>query len=97
MSKAYLAITLQVAESNRSKAGEVYAKYKQPFLATIQGATSKELLVREDDVQVLHGFKTTASAEKYLESSLFNNDVVSELKPFLIADPDIRIYEAMST
>ncbi len=95
MSKAYLAITLHVAESNRSKAGEVYNKYKQPFLETIHGATSKELLVRAADVQVLHGFNTTTSAEKYLQSPLFNNDVVSALKPFLLADPDIRIYEAM--
>ncbi len=93
MSKAYLAITLHVAESNRSKAGEVYNKYKQPFLDTIQGAHSKELLVREADVQVLHGFDTTKNAENYLQSPLFNNDVVNALKPFLMADPDIKIYD----
>ncbi len=50
MSKAYLTITLQVAESNRSKAGEIYNKYKQPFLETIQGAHSKKLLMREANV-----------------------------------------------
>ncbi len=95
MSKAYLEITLQVAEENRLKAGQVYAKYKQPFLDTVSGATSKELLMREADVQVLHGFNTTASAENYLKSALFQNDVVSDLKPYLAADPDIKIYEAM--
>ncbi len=94
MSKAYLAITLHVAESNRSKAAEVYTKYKQPFLETIHGAISKELLAREADVQVLHGFDTTTNAAQYLKSPLFNNEVVNALKPFLIADPDIRIYES---
>ncbi len=93
MSKAYLAIILHVAESNLSKAGEVYNKYKQPFLETIQGAHSKEILVREADVQILHGFDTTTNAAKYLQSPLFNNDVVIALKPFLIADPDMRIYD----
>ncbi len=47
MSKAYLAITRHMAKSNRSRAGEVYTKYKQHFIETIQGAHSKELHVRE--------------------------------------------------
>ena len=51
------------------------------------------LLLREEDVQVLHGFDSRASAESYLKSSLFGDDVVRELKPHLSADPEIRIYE----
>ncbi len=94
MSKAYLEITLQVSEQNRSQAGEVYAKFKQPFLDTVSGSKSKELLVREADVQVLHGFNTTACAENYLKSALFQNDIVRALTPYLIAEPEIRIYEA---
>ena len=93
MTKAYLEITLQVSGADRAKAGAVYAKYKQPFLATIAGAESKDLLLRGEDVQVLHGFDSRASAESYLKSALFGNDVVGELKPYLIADPEIRIYE----
>ncbi|UNS96774.1 hypothetical protein MMF93_09820 [Streptomyces tubbatahanensis] len=53
---AYLEVTLQVAADNRAAAAGVYEKYKQPFLGTITGAVSKELLVRDEDVQVLHGF-----------------------------------------
>jgi hypothetical protein len=93
MNKAYLEITIKVAEANRAKAGAVYAKYKAPFLATIPGAQSKELLIRAEDVQVLHGFDSRASAEGYLKSALFGDTVVSELKPFLAADPEVRIYE----
>ena len=93
MNKAYLAITMKVATKDRTKAGAVYSKYKDPFLATIPGAESKELLLRDEDVQVLHGFDSRASAESYLKSALFGNDVVRELKPYLAADPEIRVYE----
>jgi hypothetical protein len=93
MNKAYLEITMKVAAKDRVKAGAVYSKYKPPFLATIPGAESKELLLREEDVQVLHGFDSRASAESYLKSALFGNDVVRELKPYLSADPEVRVYE----
>jgi hypothetical protein len=93
MTKAYLEITVKVSGADRAKAGAVYSKYKQPFLATIAGAESKDLLLREEDVQVLHGFDSRAAAESYLKSALFGNDVARELKPYLMADPEIRIYE----
>jgi hypothetical protein len=93
MTRAYLEITMKVSGTDRAKAGAVYSKYKQPFLATIAGAESKDLFLREEDVQVLHGFDSRASAESYLKSALFGNDVVGELKPYLMADPEIRIYE----
>lgn len=89
---AYLQITLNIAPSNRGAAAAVYQKYKAPFLQTVPGAKSKELLVREQDVQVLHGFDTPENAQRYLESRLFNDDVVSSLKPLLAADPEVRIY-----
>jgi hypothetical protein len=94
MKQAFLEITMKVSGENRPKAGAVYAKYKPPFLATVPGAQSKELLLRDEDVQVLHRFDSRASAERYLSSKLFGQDVVTELKPYLMADPDIRIYEA---
>jgi hypothetical protein len=93
MKKAVLEITMKVFGADRPKAGAVYAKYKPPFLATVPGAESKELLLRDEDVQVLHGFDSRASAESYLTSRLFGNDVVGELKPYLLAAPEIRIYE----
>lgn len=93
MNKAFLEITMKVSQANRPNAGAIYAKYKSPFLETVAGAESKELLVREEDVQVLHRFDSRASAERYLGSKLFGVDVVRELKPYLLADPEIRIYE----
>jgi len=90
--KAYLEITLDIKAENRGNAGGVYVKYKQPFLKQIKGATSKELLLRGEDVQVLHGFESEAEAKAYLSTALFENDVVRELKPYLEAAPEVRIY-----
>ncbi len=89
---AILEITLDVKAENRNSAGGVYVKYKQPFLEQIKGTTSKDLLMRDNDVQVLHGFESVADAEAYLTTEIFQNDVVRELKPYLESDPEIRIY-----
>ena len=93
---AFLEITLKVNEADRASAAGVYLKYKQPFLTKIKGAVSKDLLIRTDDVQVLHGFETVADAEAYLKSDLFNNDVVTALKPYLQAEPEVRIYSVFT-
>jgi Holliday junction resolvase len=92
---AYLEITLKISSNNRPSAAKVYTDYKEPFLKQIKGAQSKELLIRDEDVQVLHGFASTADAKAYLESELFNGDVVKALAPYLDADPDIRIYDVI--
>jgi hypothetical protein len=90
----YLQITLKIAPANRPAAAGVYQRYKTPFLSTIAGAKSKELLVRDEDVEVLHGFDTAEQATAYLTSPLFTADVVGALKPLLDAAPDVRIYQA---
>ncbi len=90
--RAYLEIALKVEPANRPAAAGVYTKYRQPFLDAVPGAVSKQLLIRDEDVVVLHGFDTTQHASDYLKSELFNNDVVVELKPLLAANPEVRIY-----
>lgn len=90
---AYLEITLKVANEKRPAAAAVYNKYKDVFLQRIKGAKSKELLIRDEDVQVLHGFASVADAEAYLKSALFNDDVVKGLAPHLDAAPELRIYD----
>ena len=90
----YLQITLKIAPANRPAAAGVYQRYKAPFLDTIAGAKLKELLVRDEDVEVHHGFDTTEQANAYLKSRLFTSDVVGALKPLLDAAPDVRIYKA---
>jgi len=90
----YLQITLKIAPANRPAAAGVYERYKTPFLNKVAGAKSKELLVRDDDVQVVHGFDTAEQANAYLKTELFTSDVVKALKPLLDAAPDVRTYQA---
>lgn len=90
--KAYLEITMQIREENRPAAAKVYFDYRQPFLDTIPGALTKELLLREEDVQVLHGFDSPEHAQAYLSSAMFQEDVFFGLKPLWSAEPDVRIY-----
>lgn len=90
--KAYWEITLKIDEKNRPAAAKVYTDYRQPFLDTIEGALTKDLLIRDEDVQVLHGFDSAEHAKAYLSSAMFQNDVFVGLKPLWNADPDVRIY-----
>lgn len=90
--KAYLEITMKIDAENRPAAAKVYNDYRQPFLDTIEGALTKDLLIRDEDVQVFHGFDSAEHAQAYLSSSLFQNDVFVGLKPLWSADPDVRIY-----
>lgn len=91
--KAYLQVTMTIDPEKRPAAAKVYADYRQPFLDQIDGALTKELLVRDADVQVSHGFDSVEHAKAYLESELFTQTVAPALKPNWEADPDIRIYE----
>jgi hypothetical protein len=79
MTKAFLEITMKISPEQQPQAGSVYTKDRQPFLSSIPGA--KYLLLRAEDVQVLHGFDSKANAESYLGSELFQKDVVTALKP----------------
>ena len=92
MAKTYLQISLLIDPADRESAAKVYHQYKSPFLETIKGALSKELLIRDQDIQVLHGFNDIADAKAYLSSELFNQDVVIALQPYLAGDPEVRIY-----
>lgn len=89
---AYLEITMKIENANRPAAAKVYSEYRDPFLKTIKGALSKDLLIRDEDVQVLHGFDSVEHAQAYLSSDMFKNDVFVELKPLWSADPEVRIY-----
>lgn len=90
--KAYLQITMKISNDNRPAAAKVYTDYRQPFLDTIKGALTKDLLIRDEDVQVFHGFDSAENAQAYLSSELFQNDVFVGLKPLWDADPEVKIY-----
>lgn len=89
---AYLEITMKIDEANRPAAAKVYSDYREPFLKTIPGALTKDLLLRDEDVQVLHGFDSVEHAKAYLSSEMFKNDVFVGLKPLFSADPDVKVY-----
>ncbi len=95
MNSAFLEITMRIPKDKRSQAAKVYFDYREPFLSLIEGAVSKNLLVREEDVQVLHGFKSIEHAKSYLSSEMFKNDVFTGLSPLWEQDPEIRIFEVM--
>ena len=90
----YLQISLNIAAKDRPAAAAIYTQFKGPFLAQAKGAKSKELLIRDEDVQVLHGFDSVENAKAYLASALFKQDVVTALKPLLQSPPDVRVYAA---
>ena len=89
---AYLEITMTIKSENRPAAAKVYTDYRQPFLDTIPGALTKELLIRDEDVQVIHGFDSMEHAKAYLDTDMFKKDVFVGLKPTWAADPDVRFY-----
>jgi hypothetical protein len=90
--KAYLEITMVIDNNNRPAAAKVYTDYRQSFLDQIAGAISKELLVRDEDVQVLHGFDSVENAKAYLDSAMFKNDVFVSLQLLWSGAPDVKIY-----
>ncbi|QNL52213.1 hypothetical protein H8S90_11930 [Olivibacter sp. SDN3] len=92
MVKAYLEIILTIDGLDRAGVTAVYTLYKEPFLQTVKGALSNDLLTHIDDVQVLHGFDSVENAQEYLMSDLFNKDVVTSLRPYLKGLPNIKIY-----
>ena len=91
--KAYLEITMVIDPKSRPAAAKDNNDYRQPFLDNIEGALTKELLIRDEDVQVIHGFDSMEHAKAYLETDMFKNDVFVGLKPTWAADPDVRFYE----
>ena len=93
MVKAYLQVTMFINDNQRATAQAVYERYKEPSLKTIAGAESKELLVRSEDVEVMHGFDSLENAQAYLKSELFLNKVFPELKLTWSKDPEVKIYE----
>ena len=90
--KAYLEITMVIDGANRPTAAKIYNDYREPFLKQIRGALTKELLIRDEDVQVLHGFDSVESAKAYLETDMFKNDVFVGLQPLRSGNPDVKIY-----
>ena len=93
--KAYLQVIMTINPENRPAAAKVYNDYRQPFLDEVPGALTKECLIRDEDVQVIHGFDSMEHARAYLQTPLFCEKVAPGLQPTWAADPDIRFYEVL--
>ena len=93
--KAYLQVIMTIDSENRPAAAKVYNDYRQPFLDTVEGALTKECLIRDEDVQVIHGFDSLEHAKAYLDTELFATKVAPGLQPTWAANPDIRFYEVL--
>ncbi|WP_342759329.1 hypothetical protein [Kineothrix sedimenti] len=50
------------------------------------------LLIREEDVQVLHDFDSMKNTLTYLSSSMLQDNVFLRLKPLWNGEPDVKIY-----
>lgn len=90
--KAYLEITMKINKDNRPAAAKIYVDYRTPFLNSIPGALTKDLLICDEDVQVLHGFDSVDHGKSYLDTDLFKNDVFVGLQPLWDEAPDVKIY-----
>ncbi|MGI6013084.1 MAG: hypothetical protein ACOX7K_02205 [Oscillospiraceae bacterium] len=90
--RAYLEITMKIDHTNRPAAAKIYTDYRNLFLRTIPGALTKNLLIRDADVQVLHGFDSVEHAAAHLNSELFQNDTFVGLNLLWTDDPDMKIY-----
>lgn len=93
--KAYLQVIMTIDPENRPAAAKVYNDYRQPFLDTVEGALTKECLIRDEDVQVIHGFDSLEHAKAYPDTELFTTKVAPGLQPTWAANPDIRFYEVL--
>lgn len=72
---------MTINPENRTVAAKAYTDYRQPFLDIIEGAPTKELIIRDDDIQVIHGFDSIEHAKAYLDSNLFKNKVTAGFHP----------------
>jgi hypothetical protein len=90
--RAHLLITVKISESRREEMiDQVYEPNRTRFLERISGAISKNLLLRREDIAVLHGFDTVESAEAYLQSDLYNQ-VVQLLAEYQEENPTVALY-----
>ncbi|OJZ05771.1 hypothetical protein [Sphingobacterium sp. 40-24] len=95
MASAYLDISLTIEGLDRAGITAVFNLYKEPFLTTVKGALCNELWVHIEDVRILHGFNSLEEAQGYLVSKLFNTDFMTSLKPYIIGNPNIKIYQVI--
>ncbi|WP_312191976.1 hypothetical protein [Sphingobacterium sp.] len=95
MIKTYLQITLKINAAEKGKISGVYDRFKTSFLDQINGATSNELLIGEEYFQLLYGFHTREDAQAFLSTELYNNDILIALKPLMLNNPEIRIYDVI--
>ena len=90
--RSFLQITLVVPTPKREEAiTKVFLPGRQRFLDRIPGAVTMDLLVREEDLQVLHGFDTMENASAYLKSPI-GKEILGQLAEISDGKPSIAVY-----
>lgn len=70
----------------------LYRGFIQSMLTIMYKSSIWLLLVRDEDVQVLHGFDSVEHAQAYLTSKMFTKQVAPALQPTWAGEPEIKIY-----
>ncbi len=90
--RAHLLITVKVDSSRRAALiDQVYEPNRTRFLQKIPGAVSKNLLLRREDLAILHGFDTAENAEAYLHSDLYG-ELLRQLADYQEENPVAALY-----
>ena len=94
MEKAYLSVNMKIDSSRLPEVTKVYTNYWEKFLRTIHGARTKDLVIRNEDVQILHSFNSVEDAVGFLSSEMFQRAVFIDLQPYWNDELNVRIYTA---
>jgi hypothetical protein len=90
--RGFVQVTLAIPESRREEAiTRIFLPARQRFLDRSPGAVSMDLLVREEDVQLLHGFDTFENSRVYLDSGFFR-DLIGQLGETAEKEPVTALY-----
>lgn len=92
MIRAYLVIMLNVRTDDIGATSSIHDKFKSSFLDQIRGGMSTEFLIGQNDVVLLNGFANAEDANAFLSTELYNNTILTALKPFLLDNPKNNIY-----
>lgn len=94
MEKAYLSVNMKIDSGKLPEVTRVYTSYWEQFLKTIHGARTKDLVIRNEDVQILHSFNSVEDAVGFLSSEMFQKAVFIDLQPYWNDELNVRIYTA---
>lgn len=89
---AYVVMTVDIPTEKRNDATRAYYMSKTTFYNEVDGAISKELLLRDKDMKIVAGFSSLDKANAYLKNELFTKDLFTGMKKYSTSEPDVEVY-----